>query len=219
MPTMPSASGGATVEPLRPAARAGTKSTAAALFALAGALFVVYPALRPYTSETGLVGAMAFGSDRWVLAHLAGMFAFGCLATGSCLLTRRTLDRVGTVLGVGLILPYYGAETFGLHAIGRAAVQHGAANLTAVADAVRYHPAAISMFGAGWILLAAAAVAVARVLWTRGIRAGAILIGAGMVLYLPQFFAPPWLRIAHGVVLGVGLAIVSIRLVRSGVGD
>lgn len=218
MSSMQSASGVAT-ERLHPAARGGTQPRSAVLCAMAGALFVIYPALRPYTSETGLDGAMAFGSDRWVLAHLGGMLAFGCLAAGSWVLTGRTMARVGMVLGVGLILPYYGAETFGLHAIGRAAMQHGAGNLAAVTEAVRYNPVAISMFGAGWILLAVAGVAVARVLWTRGIQAGAVLIGGGMVLYLPQFFGPPWLRIAHGVVLGIGLAIASIRLIRSGAGD
>jgi hypothetical protein len=187
---------------------------AAALFALAGVLFVLYPVLRPYSSEAGLAGARAFGSDRWVLAHLCGMVAFGCLAAAICSLTAQRLPRVSALLGVGLILPYYGAETFGLHALGRAALDRGEGSLTSVADTVRDNPLALTMFGAGWIVLALAGVAVTRALWLRDVRTGAALVGAGMVLYLPQFFGPPWLRIAHGVVLGVGLVIVAVRLNR-----
>lgn len=47
----------------------------------------------------------------------------------------------------------------------------------------------------------------ARVLWAGGIRIGAVLVGFGMVLYLPQFFGPPWMRIAHGLILGIGLVL------------
>ena len=85
---------------------------------------------------------MTFGSGRWVLAHVSAMVAFGCL---------------------------YGAEAFGLHAIGRAAVEQGASHLTAVVDAVRYNPVALTMFGAGLIVLAVTSAALARVLWTSGV--------------------------------------------------
>lgn len=187
---------------------------AAAFFALAAVLFVLYPALRPYSSEVGLAGAGAFGSDRWVFAHLCGMAAFGGFAAATCTLTVPRLPRATAVLGVGLILPYYGAEAFGLHALGRAALARGDAGLTGVADLVRNNPLALTMFGAGWIVLAVAGVTVARGLWLRGARTGAALLGAGMVLYLPQFFGPPWLRIAHGVLLGAGLVIVAVGLFR-----
>jgi hypothetical protein len=226
---------GTKARPAPPPARAGLT---AALLAAAGVLFVVYPALRPYSSETELEGALAFASDRWVLAHVCGMIAFGFLAA-ACVLTTSGASRTtqksttqksttqkstttnspltGTaaLLGVALILPYYGAEAFGLHAIGEAAVTHGAANLAEVAEAVRYQPVALTLFGAGWIVLAAAGIGWARMLWERGPRMGAALIGAGMVLYLPQFFLPPWLRIAHGVVLGAGLAAVAIAITRA----
>lgn len=187
---------------------------AAAFFVPAGVLFVLYPALRPYSSETGLAGAGAFGSDRWVLAHLCGMAAFGCFAAATCALTVPRLPRATAALGVGLILPYYGAEAFGLHALGRAALSRGDAGLTGVADLVRNNPLALAMFGAGWIVLAVAGVSVARALWLGGARTGATMLGAGMVLYLPQFFGPPWLRITHGVLLGAGLVIVAVGLTR-----
>lgn len=181
---------------------------------MAGVLFVVYPVLRPYSPEAGFAGARAFGSDRWVLAHLCGMVAFGCLAAATCSLTAQRLPRVSALLGVGLILPYYGAEAFGLHALGRAALDRSEASLTGVSDTVRNNPVALTMFGAGWIVLAIAGVALARLLWMRDARTGAVLVGAGMVLYLPQFFGPSWLRIVHGVLLGVGLVIVAVQLTR-----
>jgi hypothetical protein len=36
----------------------------------------------------------------------------------------------------------------------------------------------------------------------------------GMVLYLPQFFGPPWMRIARVLVLGVGLVLVAFQMPR-----
>jgi hypothetical protein len=226
----PTKARGAQARPAPPPTRSGLT---AALLAAAGILFVVYPALRPYSSETGLEGALAFASDRWVLAHVCGMIAFGLLAA-ACVLTtssahrtttkstttkstipKSTLTGIGALLGVALILPYYGAEAFGLHAIGAAAAKYGAANLSEIADAVRYQPVALILFGAGWIVLAAAGIGWARVLWERGARMGAALIGAGMVLYLPQFFLPPWLRIAHGVLLGAGLAVVAVAIIKA----
>lgn len=204
---------------LEPGARPRATTFAAVLWAVAGVLFALYPALRPYTSEVGMAGATAFSSDRWVAAHVAGMAAFGCLAAGSCLLASPRFVRVATVLGVGLILPYYGAETFGLHAIGVDAVRHGAADLSNVADTVRYNPLSMLMFGAGWIALALAGAALGRALWVRDVRVGAVAIGAGMVLYLPQFFGPPWVRVAHGVVLGLGLLIASVSVAKGATGD
>ena len=41
---------------------------------------------------------------------------------------------------VGLTLPYYGAEVFGLHAIGQEAVRQHSSALLALADAVRFGP-------------------------------------------------------------------------------
>jgi len=88
--------------------------------------------------------------------------------------------------------------------------------LTAVVDAVRYNPVALTMFGAGLIVLAVTGAALARVLWTSGIRIGAVL-GFG-VLYLPQSFRPPWVRIAHGLILGVGLVLVAFQMPRKTAG-
>lgn len=44
--------------------------------AVAGVLFVLYPAIRPYSDETSLQGAAAFASSAWIVAHVLAMLGF-----------------------------------------------------------------------------------------------------------------------------------------------
>lgn len=171
-----------------------------ALLAAAGALFLLYPVFRPWADETTVAGAHeAMGSTAWVVAHFFAMIGF--ILVPIALLDLR--DRIGTApavimwVGAGLTLPYYGAEDFGLHA---AATNDG--DLLAVAEAVRYHPLAVTMFAVGLLALAAGAVVVA-VRVTE--KLPAMVFAAGFVLFLPQFFTPAPVRIAHGVLMLVGL--------------
>ena len=50
---------------------------------VAGILFVAYPALRPFSSETGLEGAQAFASTNWIIAHSLAMAGFILLGLGA----------------------------------------------------------------------------------------------------------------------------------------
>src|SRR5437660_5388453 len=95
--------------------------------AVAGVLFVLYPAIRPFSDETTLRGAEAFASNAWIVAHVLAMLAFVLLSLGvlgSYAQLRRGAGEWPAALAVvlswvaGLTLPYYGAEAFGLHAIG-----------------------------------------------------------------------------------------------------
>ena len=100
----------------------------------AGVLFVFYPAIRPYSDETSLEGAAAFASNAWIVAHVLAMLAFVLVALGLLALYRTLQDTpaeglafltlITTWIGVGLTLPYYGAEAFGLHAVGQAVADH-----------------------------------------------------------------------------------------------
>jgi hypothetical protein len=102
---------------------------AAISLALSGIFFVLYPAIRPFSDEASLQGAEAFGSFSWVLAHSLAMVTFVLLVLGLLGLyvrrqetaaERRAIQAlVLSWIGIGLTLPYYGAETFGLHAIGQ----------------------------------------------------------------------------------------------------
>jgi hypothetical protein len=165
---------------------------------LAGVFFLLYPVLRPWEDETTVGGAReAMGSTAWVLSHFLAMLGFVLVPLG--LLGLRHVIGLTPVAvmwaGAGLTLPYYGAEDFGLHA----AATKGT-NLLDVADAVRYNPFAITIFGVGLVTLAVGAVLVWRAAGNR-----AALFAAGFVLFLPQFFAPAPVRIAHGVLMLVGL--------------
>ncbi|WP_072803982.1 hypothetical protein [Rhodococcoides yunnanense] len=175
------------------------------MFVITGILFVLYAALRPYSVETGVAGADAFASPLWVVAHVCAMFGFVALVVA----VRKADEFAAVVLGLGaaLVLPYYGAETFALNALGSEAQSTGNYSLIDLADPIRFGPTQIVMFGAGLILVAAGAVLFAR-------RVGSwqsALFAAGFVLFLPQFFAPPWLRIAHGLLILVGAVALALQ--------
>ena len=54
---------------------------AAISLALSGIFFVLYPAIRPASDESSLLGAKAFASFSWILAHWLAM-AFVLLVWG-----------------------------------------------------------------------------------------------------------------------------------------
>ncbi len=180
------------------------------LVLITGVLFAIYPALRPYSTETGQAAVDAFSSPLWVAAHVSAMLGFITLALFVRAARAGRIAETSTWVGVGLLLPYYGAETFGLNALAVRAQEIGDAALVDTADAVRFGPVQTVMFGAGLLLTAVGTVALAR-------RIGswqAWIFAAGFVLFLPQFFAPPWLRIAHGLLILVGAAALALQLRR-----
>ncbi|MDI9936653.1 hypothetical protein R1X32_37780 [Rhodococcus opacus] len=198
---------------------------AAALFALAGVLFVVYPVVRPYAAGGAPDGRAEFASPWWLIAHLAavgGFIAFGlALVALSGLLNGTGGERAAVVavaaswIGTGLTLPYYGAETFALHALGGSGLDEGA--VTTLAESVRMGAAQATLFAAGLLLVAvgasAAAVAIARSRLLAG-WAG-IPMAVGFALFIPQFYVDAPLRIGHGVLIGFGCAVVALGVLRS----
>jgi hypothetical protein len=195
----------------------------AVALAAAGVLFLAYPALRPWHDEGTIAGATAsMSSTAWVTAHFFAMLGFillplGLLALRSALAPTRAeplalTAAVLTWIGSGLVLPYYGAEDFGLHAIAGSA--GSGADLLNLADAVRYQPLAVTIFGIGLLLLAGAAIVAAIAVWRSNIlpRTSAVLFATGMTLFLPQFFTPAAVRIAHGIVLATGSIILAVAL-------
>jgi len=205
--------------------------TAAALVA-AGAGFVLFPVLRPWPDEARPSAelAAAFASDRWVVAHLCGILAIGLLApallglrsTVAARAPRRTTDLLASATGLlwagGLLAAlFFGAEMFGIQAVARAATASSDPAATGFLDVVtdlRTGPLAVTLFGAGLILLAAGGLLTAVAL-RRVVRWWFTLpFALGLVLLLPQFWGGPGLRVAHGVLLGTGcvlLAVVALR--------
>ena len=114
---------------------------------VSGIFLVLYPTIRPFSDESSLEGAEAFASFSWVLAHSLAMVAFVLLALGLLrlyiLLQETTVEcraiqpLVLSCIGVGLSLPYYGAETFGLHAIGQEAIKEKNPALLSIVNSVR----------------------------------------------------------------------------------
>jgi hypothetical protein len=159
----------------------------------AGLLFLLYPVFRPWEDETTTAGAAAaMGSSAWVASHLFAMIGF--ILVPIALLEIHRTAAITFWVGAGLTLPYYGAENFGLHEI---AAQP---NILELAESVRYNPVAVTTFAVGLVTMGVAAVVVALKLRTLP----AILFAAGFALFLPQFFTPPAVRIAHGVLMIVG---------------
>jgi hypothetical protein len=194
--------------------------SAPVLLGAAGVLLVVSPATRPWSSESGLEGAAAFASSWWVVAHVAAMAGYLLLALAVhravpdvAPAARRATRLAARLLTVGavLVLPYYGAETFALHALGADALATANPSLVDLAAAIRFDPTAATLFAAGLLAIAAGGVALA----VGAARAGALLaalpVAAGAVLLLPQYFGTPTLRIAHGLLFGLGAVLLAIR--------
>jgi hypothetical protein len=142
----------------------------AVALAVAGILFVLYPALRPFSEETTLAGAQALASDAWVIAHVMGMLGFIGLALG---LLGLHLALAGSAaarpsfwavvlgwIGAGLTLTYYGAEVYGLRVIARQALSEHDASMLTLAAQVRGMPGEV-IFATGMVLLAVAGIVAA----------------------------------------------------------
>lgn len=200
---------------------------------VAGLALAAYPALRPYGPETGSEGAADLASQAWLVAHLLGMVGFVALAVGlraaagptggprfwagpwagqparNAAWARATETRGW--LAAAFLLPYYGAEAYGLQAVAQHAVDTGRWDVLEVADAFRYAPVPLATFAIGLLLLVLVGGRLVHGLWAGGAtaRTGAVLAGLALATYLPQFFLPPAGRIVHGLVLGAGLLLVA----------
>jgi hypothetical protein len=201
----------------------GTRALTAIAFVAAGILFVAYPALRPFSSETGIEGAQAFASTNWILAHSLAMAAFILLGLGLLGVLQdlrgagaERLAGWGMVLswiGIGMTLPYYGAEVFGLHAVGQAVVDRNNPDLMSIVNNIRWE------VGIFWILAGLAALGIGVILfaiaiWRSGrlARWSGIVLAIAFALYIPQFAAGQPLRVAHGVLILVGAMLLAWAL-------
>jgi hypothetical protein len=102
-------------------------------------------------------------------------------------------------------LPFYGAEAFGLHAIGQEAVRQRSVVLVGLASVVRSGPELI-MFLVGLLLLAASGIMMAAAIWRSGSLAkwSGVPLAAGFALYIPQFFGNQPIRVVHGLLVTIG---------------
>jgi hypothetical protein len=121
-------------------------------------------------------------------------------------------------VGAGLTLPFFGAESFGLQVIGRAAQAQGSMETLQMANQVRFGPG-LWFIGAGLLLVAAAGILLATAIWKAGLkpRWGGIPLAAGLAVYIPQlqgatFFQP--IRIVVALVILAGCVLISWGILR-----
>lgn len=202
------------------------RTTAAAGLVLSGLAFAAYPLVRPYGPETGIGFATDLASPLWLVAHVLGMVGFAALAFSLRALVMsgtpwrwggRPLRMIETRmwLALALLLPYCGAEAYGLNALGRYALDHDV-DAGAVAAAFRYAPFELSTFTVGLVLVLLVGVRLVHGTWTAGgaTRLGGLLTGVGLATYAPQFFASPEVRMTHGIVLGLGVLVLAWSVAR-----
>lgn len=198
---------------------------AAIALAVAGILFVVYPALRPFSDESTLAGAAAFASANWITAHVLAMLGFILLTFGQLGLyasLRGTnvgllafLGFILSLFGSGLTLPFYGAEAFGLQEIGREAIKQQDANLLNMANGLRFGPGFV-MILAGLLLLALGIIMAASAAWKSRIMTkwSGFPLTLGFLLYIPQFVAVQPIRVAHGLLVAAGCLWMALEMWR-----
>ncbi|MEZ4766827.1 MAG: hypothetical protein R2844_00160 [Caldilineales bacterium] len=191
--------------------------------AVAGIFFLIYPALRPFSDEVSLQGAAAFASTQWLAAHMLAVVAFTLIPVGFLglygVLRESAAEGIGywglilSMVGVGLTLPFYGGEAYGLHAIGQAALEQQSAALLDIAGVVR-SGAGLLLFVVGLVLLAAAAITIAAAIWKSGTlpKWSGIPLAVGVALYLPQFFGTQPLRVVHGLLVAAGCLWIALDL-------
>jgi hypothetical protein len=185
----------------------------------------MYPIIRPYSDEATLQGADSFASTAWVVAHMLAMAGFILLILG-LLGVHRALQDSGVerlafralvvgVVGVGLTLPFYGAEAFGLQAISQEAVWRNDLSLMKVVESVRTGPQLV-MFSLGLLLIAVSAVIVATAVRKSRVLAkwSGVPFALGFALYIPQFFGTQPIRVAHGLLVAAGCLWIAAGLWR-----
>jgi hypothetical protein len=206
-----------------------TRLTALSL-AIAGVCFFLYPTIRPFSDESTLRGAEAFAASSWLLAHSLAMIGFILLTLGLLGLYSHLRETaagslvvealVVTWVGVGFTLPYYGAETFALHAVGQEAVKQNNVDLFVIlTNSIRFGEG-IWFFGFGLLAIAIGTILFAIAIWRSGIltRWSGIPLALGFTLFIPQFYTPQPVRIGHGllVMLGCWLMAWSVLTYRKG---
>jgi hypothetical protein len=183
-----------------------------------GVFFLLFPVVRPFFNESSLQGAQEFASTQWVVAHSLGMGGFILLALGFLGLYIRLHETQieqwtfrGLVLswvGVGLTLPFFGAEAFSLQVIGRAAADQSNAALIPLVNQVRFGPGIMFVL-TGLVLVAVATIIMASVVWKSVIlpKWSGVPLAIGFTIYIPQLQGDPVfqpIRIAVGLVILFG---------------
>jgi hypothetical protein len=200
----------------------------AAALTTSALLFAVFPLVRPFfrldvfSSTLADVASGPLTSPPWVVAHLLLMAAFALLPLGLLALSTALADgpaghraRRGmtvSIVGIGFVVPAVGVETYAMPVIGRLYLD--GVNGVAPALARIYRGPMTLVMLLGLLLLAFGVVELARATWGSGLlpRWGAVALAAGLALWLPLLPRP--VRIADGLLIGIGGAWLAWGLSR-----
>ena len=189
---------------------------AALSLVLSGIFFLLFPVVRPFFDETSLQGAKEFASAQWVAAHSFGMGGFILLGLGFLgiylrLQSTEVERRVFRALilcwvGVGLTLPFFGAEAFSLQVIGQTIVNQNNPSLIPLVNQVRYGPGIIFV-SLGLLLVAAATILLAYAIWKSKVlpKWSGVPLAIAFAIYIPQLQGDP---IFQPIRIGVALVIL-----------
>jgi hypothetical protein len=207
---------------------APTNRAGALALAVSALLFAVFPLVRPFFSLdvfSPTLAATASGpvaSPAWLLAHLLLTAAFallpaGFLALHAVLASGASAAQAGRGLrlaltGIALVVPAVGVETFAMPVLARRYLAGGEALAPAFAEIYR-GPMTVVML-AGLLLLAAGAIELARAAWRSDAlpRGPVAAFTTGLCLWLPLLPRP--VRVADGLLIGLGGLGLAWRLWR-----
>jgi hypothetical protein len=210
--------------------RTPRRRLAAIFLILAGVFFTLFPVIRPFFDETTIAAAAGFSSAGWILAHASGMAGFILLSLGLLgvyiRLQQTSVERRSFLalllcwVGVGLTLPFFGAEAFGLQVIGKTALDLSSMDILRMANQVRFGPG-LWFISAGLLLIAAATILLATAFWKAGMRPrwGGLPLAIGFVVYIPQLQGAPVfqpIRIAVGLIITVGCVLIARGILSEG---
>ncbi len=201
-----------------------SQSFAALALAIAGILFLLFPFVRPWGDETTADGAAAvMSSAAWVAAHLCHMFglmlvALGVLGVRDIVGGKLAYAAVVTMwVGATLIVGFLGVETFGVHVIAAQYANGVHFDLLALIKALRFTPAAITIFAVGMFAVTIGGVLTALAIRRSTVlpRSSGVLFAVSFVLFIPQFATPPEVRTGYGVLLAAGCIWLAAALWRA----
>jgi len=197
------------------------------LLIISGISFFLYPSIRPFSDETSLQGATAFASVEWLISHLLAILAFTLLPVSFLGVYRSLEDKfvksiafvalILSILSIGLILPFYGGEVYGLHALGKGALMEKLTDMSFLATIIRSGPGLI-LFLIGLLVLAVTSIILSVALWRSRIYSkwSGIPFVVGISLFIPQFFWDQPLRVAHGLLVALGCIWIAVEMARHG---
>jgi hypothetical protein len=188
-------------------------------FGISALLFAVFPLVRPFsprptenTPAELTVVSETFIMPSWVVSHLMAMVAFvllpfGMLAVHAYLANssgerRAFTGMIFSFVGIALILPTVGVETYTMPVLGRAYLD-GKAELASIVGQLYSGPDTFILV-LGLFLLATGAILLATAIWSSGMlpKWAAIILATGLIFWFPLF--PQIIRIVDGLLIGIG---------------